>query len=242
MFFKVGLQTAVTVIQPYGVGVVTMILAVAATQMEMNPFLKRAGEPGDRWKPLVSGVGPLETAVRLSSCLAAQEQGIEAVLQFGVGGAYMSPGEKKKVPLLGVCLATREVMGDFGICFSEDFEYFPDSLGGAMSFSLESPLLVKVTGILERNQVEYHSGTFVTVNAISGTAGRGEIINRRWNGICENMEGGAAARVCREYNLPLLEIRAVSNMVEDRDPEQWKLQEACDRAGEVAALLLKELL
>ena len=56
------------------------------------------------------------------------------------------------------------------------------------------------------------------------------------------MEGAAAARVCAEHDVPLIEIRAVSNMVENRDPKKWKLSEACNRAGEAAALLLEELL
>jgi len=57
----------------------------------------------------------------------------------------------------------------------------------------------------------------------------------------ENMEGGAVARVCEAYNLPLLEMRAISNYVEDRDLGRWKLHEACDEAGRAAAILLKGL-
>ena len=223
----------------FGVGVVTMILAVAATPMELEPFFARAGVPGAGWTSLVSGVGPLETAVRLSSFLAGNNT-ISAVLQFGVGGAYVLEGART-VPLLGLCLATREALGDFGICGRDSFEYFPDSLGGPVSFSLQSPLLARAVAILDKHGVEYHQGTFVTVNGVSSTAARGAAVNCHWQGICENMEGGAAARVCGEYGLPLLEIRVVSNMVEDRDPSGWKLSEACDRAGEIAALLIEEL-
>lgn len=226
----------------YEVGVITMILAVAATQMEMNPFLARAGLPGEGWLSLVSGVGPLETAVRLTAALAVRKNEISAVMQFGVGGAYVLEEERATVPLLGLCVATREAMGDFGICLPETMAYFPDSLGGPVSFTLRSPLFERAVEILKKQRIEYHPGTFVTVNSISGTAARGVAVNKHWHGICENMEGAAAARVCAEYNLPLLEIRAVSNMVEDRDPKQWKLSEACIRAGEAAALLLEELL
>jgi futalosine hydrolase len=84
-------------------------------------------------------------------------------------------------------------------------------------------------------------GTFVTVSCVSGTSRRGDLLARQHQGLCENMEGAAAARVCREFGLPLLEMRCVSNLVEERDLRKWRLREACDRCGEAAALLLQGL-
>ena len=53
------------------------------------------------------------------------------------------------------------------------------------------------------------------------------------------MEGAAVARVCHEFSLPMLEMRAISNYVEDRDPRNWRLAEACETAAEGAASLLQ---
>jgi hypothetical protein len=36
-------------------------------------------------------------------------------------------------------------------------------------------------------------------------------------------------------------LRVISNYVEDRKPESWRLQEACQRAAHNAALIIKEL-
>lgn len=218
-----------------------MIVAVAATQMELDPFLAAAGEPADDWQPLVGGVGLLETAVRLGRFLSANEGKVSAVLQFGIGGAYVDPAGSSSLPLLSVCLAEREVLGDLGVVLADRFEYFPDELGGAARFSLSSPLLEQAKQILAQKDIACHSGTFITVNSVSGTALRGEQLRKPWNGLCENMEGAAAARLCLEYNLPLVQLRVISNLVEDRDRRNWRIGEASRKAGELAAMLIKEL-
>ena len=37
------------------------------------------------------------------------------------------------------------------------------------------------------------------------------------------MEGAAVALACRQLSVPLLEIRGISNLVEDRDTSLWNL-------------------
>jgi futalosine hydrolase len=55
------------------------------------------------------------------------------------------------------------------------------------------------------------------------------------------MEGAAAAQVCSMFSLDLVELRCISNMVEDRKPSAWKLEEACLRAADTTRIILKEL-
>jgi len=218
-----------------------MIVAVAATQLEMAPFLLEAQKAGASWPTLVTGVGPLETAVRLGRFLAESPRPVNAVLQFGIGGAYLSDNPAGQPQPLAICLAKSEVQGDFGIAFPDMIQYFPEQLGGAEQFALGSPLLTRAATILTDQGISFFFGNFVTVNGISATAARGRMLRDRWQGLCENMEGAAAARICREYGMPLVEVRVVSNLVEDRNMRAWQLEQACERAGAVAALLMKEL-
>ena len=37
------------------------------------------------------------------------------------------------------------------------------------------------------------------------------------------MEGAAVALACQQMSAPLLEIRGISNLVEDRDTSRWEL-------------------
>ena len=94
---------------------------------------------------------------------------------------------------------------------------------------------------MQRNGLAPHLGTFVTVSAVSGTRARGENLRQQWQGLCENMEGASVARVAEAFDLPFLEVRAISNMVEDRNPQDWRLEEACAVAADAASCLLREL-
>jgi futalosine hydrolase len=73
-------------------------------------------------------------------------------------------------------------------------------------------------------------GPFLTVSTCSGTKARGADLLRRFPGICENMEGAAVAQVALMYGVPLLEVRGISNMVEDRDLSRWDLKGAVGQA------------
>jgi futalosine hydrolase len=225
-----------------GAVVITMILVVAATEMELRPFIKAIGSPDNGWQSLVGGVGPLETATRLGRLLAIDGQRIDCVFNLGVGGAYIPPQPQKMMELLSVCLAEREIVGDFGICQGNEMEYFPENLSGDSVFLLDKELMQKAGRILAARNISYYSGTFVTVNSVSGRETRGSFLQKAWNGICENMEGAAIARVCCEYCIPFVEMRVISNLVEDRNPAKWRLQEACERAGQVGAMIVKELI
>lgn len=228
-----------------------MILAVAATEIEMAPFLAQstgptetielAGLAGEDFtcRTLVTGVGLVETAFRLTRFLCESEEQFDAVIQFGVGGAYILPDKSRQPELLDICLAEREVAGDFGICLGESMEYLDSSLTGEIVHSMDGSLLKRCQAVFDQLGVSYHTGLFITVNGITGTRNRGEMLQSRWNGLCENMEGAAVARVCREFNLACAELRCISNYVEDRDPTTWRLQEACLKAAHCANKLIK---
>ncbi len=96
--------------------------------------------------------------------------------------------------------------------------------------------------MLKDAEIEHHSGTFISVNSVTGKRVRGEHLQQRWSGLCENMEGAAVAQVCSLFSLPLFELRCISNMVEDRNPVGWRLQEACDKMAITTNKILEEII
>jgi futalosine hydrolase len=52
----------------------------------------------------------------------------------------------------------------------------------------------------------------------------------RFSGICENMEGAAVAQVASLYGVDCMEIRGISNLVEDRDLSRWNIPLAMELA------------
>lgn len=210
-----------------------MYLVVAATDLEMQPLREALGEGVATC--LVTGIGVLETACQLTRFLAQRGAAFDAVVNFGVAGAYVGTG----VQLLDLCLATTENLGDLGICLGNETEPFPqDRMPVTVTWELDQGLLRRAATILAGQQVASVSGNFVTVSGVSATEARGRWLRDRFGAICENMEGAAVTRVCAAYGLRPLEIRCVSNLVEDRDTDRWCLAEACRQGGgQVAALL-----
>ncbi len=76
------------------------------------------------------------------------------------------------------------------------------------------------------------SGPFVTVQRCSGVQADGDALAARYGGICENMEGAAAAHVSTAGDIPFVEIRGISNRVIDRDLSQWDLPLAVRRCNQ----------
>ena len=218
-----------------------MILVVCATELELDPL--RAIVPADenQWTALVCGVGVVETTLSLSRILEQRKGAFDTVVHFGVGGAYISSAGQG-AELLDICLAEEELFGDFGICHKDHMEMLPENLTHKARYPLSTDLRNHCIDVLTKEHIRFRQGTFVTVAGVSATAERGEMLQRQYQGLCENMEGAAVARVCEEYALPLLELRCISNYVEDRNLSRWRLQEACQSAAECTALFVQELL
>jgi futalosine hydrolase len=211
------------------------VLITAATELEMQAFLD-AGGGKSSVHCLITGIGPVETTLSLTNILHKRSE-IDCVLNFGIAGAYLENYTSVHAELLDLCLAEQEILGDLGIQLADKVERFGAELPVRDRFVLDPGLLLTAGRILGDEGIPYKQGTFVTVNCASGTQHRGDQLGRQFRGLCENMEGAAVARVCEDFSLPCLEVRCISNMVEDRNRENWRLREACVHAGRAAAVI-----
>lgn len=218
-----------------------MFLAVAATEIEMSPLQRQLQEDSIPCLTLVTGVGPIETAVRLTRFLAERPGAIKAVVNLGVAGGYISVDESDETALLDLFVAETEVFGDLGISYSDRVVALPEELTGKIAFLMNLDLLTKACRICFEHGMLLKTGNFVTVAGVSATRARGEMLRNRYQAHCENMEGAAVARVSAEYALPVLEVRCISNLVEDRDLSSWRLEEACIKSAQMAAIIIKSL-
>lgn len=74
-----------------------------------------------------------------------------------------------------------------------------------------------------------------------GTSENGKLMRRRFDGICENMEGAAAAHICAMYGVPMVEVRGISNIIEDRDLKKWEINRAALNCNKVVMELVRRL-
>ncbi|MFW8600349.1 futalosine hydrolase [Desulfobacterota bacterium M19] len=210
-----------------------MLLITAATEIEMQPVMQTLADYRG-WQPLVTGVGILETAVVLGAFLAGGAgAAVLRVINFGVAGAYPESG----LNILDIALAEVEIIADLGVYLGDEIQ----PLAGIEVnnyMEMDKIFLEQAGAALQRAAICFQQGPFATVNSVSGTAGRGAALRRRRRVICENMEGAAAARVCKGFGIPCLELRAVSNMVENRDTSRWRLKEAAWRGAEALRAIL----
>lgn len=219
---------------------VFLFLIVAATEMELRAFT-RACDRAEDFEFLVTGVGPVETAFTLTSRLAGETGNLQGIFHFGIAGAYLYPDDRG-AGMLDICLAEEEILGDLGICHRDRIESFTaPELGIQDRFILDRRLLDQAILCLRQGNIPHRKGRFITVNCVSATRRRGDVLTDRLQGLCENMEGAAVARVCAGFDLPCLELRCISNFVEDRNTGRWKLKEACARAGMIAARVAQYL-
>lgn len=190
---------------------------------------------------LPGGMGKTNAAQAVTALLETLR--VDGVIGFGVGGAYpgsgLEPGQ--------VALATREVYGDEGVALGDDWlstreigipllRLERESIFNA--FELDATLVARAAAALTNAGVAPREGPFVTVSACSGTLTRGTQLAERFGGVCESMEGAAYAHVCALYDVPFVEVRGISNHVEDRDLSRWKLAAGIGAAGAAVEALL----
>jgi futalosine hydrolase len=194
----------------------------------------------------VGGMGKVNAAHAATLMLA--EFAPEALIVFGVGGAYPSSG----AAIGDVALAHEEIAGDEGVLTNEGFkdtEYIGIPLLKTVSaviyntYPAPEALLKRALHTLatsgEPGSSNVHFGTFVTLSTCTGTAQRAKELEDRHQGLCENMEGAAIAQVAGLHNIPWLEVRGISNIVENRDLKKWNIPMAAEAAQKAVARILK---
>jgi len=188
---------------------------------------------GKRTILAVTGIGKVNAASAVTALLEHHEP--EILINTGCAGAYGGGG----LAVGNLAIATAEVFGDEGV-MAPDGWHSMELIGiPALSrngenyfnrFPLTRWALDKAKFVAEGEGITLHQGEFVTVSTASGTAGRGAELIQRFGGICENMEGAAVVQVASLYGVDCMEIRGISNMVEDRDPSRWDIPLAVERA------------
>jgi futalosine hydrolase len=185
----------------------------------------------------VGGMGKVNAAHAATLMLARFDP--DALLVFGIGGAYPSSGAR----IGDLAIAQEEIAGDEGVLTPEGFKdtrYIGIPLVKTATsliyttYPASDQLILRSLRSLADHQKsgegKTHVGRFVTLSTCSGTAARARELEERYHGLCENMEGAAVAQVAELHGVPWLEVRGISNIVDERDPKKWDIQKAAGAA------------
>ncbi len=192
-----------------------------------------------------SGIGKASAAATAVSLLTSCQP--EALVLFGCGGAYL----EAELALGDLALANGEIFGDEGVATPSGFQDLAETKLAMRStpkklynnWPIDNELHDWAQPLLQThakdNKIKLRSGPFVTVSTCTGSTVVATAIVQRTKGICENMEGAAVALACQQLTTPLLEVRGISNLVEDRDTSRWDLPAGMAAAQRAILELLK---
>ena len=211
------------------------VLVMTAVSAEREAVL-RGLHSDRRFDVLVVGVGPVSAAANTARVLATTEYGL--VVSAGIGGGF--PGRAEVGSLV---VANEIVAADLGVETPEGFSSL-DELGfGSTRIQVDASLVNGVTEALLAAKLPVKTGPVLTVSTVTGTAESAKEMAARVPGAtAEAMEGYGVALAAYDRGVPIMELRAISNLVGPRDRTAWRIKEALDVLEAASSVLLEVLL
>jgi futalosine hydrolase len=219
-------------------------LRTAETLAAGSKTLYAATFAGKRIALCAGGMGKANAAHAATLLVTRYEPSL--LLIFGVGGAYPSSGAR----VADVALATEEIAGDEGVLTADGFrdtEFIGIPLLQATGkerynrFPADPDRIAAAQRALSSSGLYVRSGRFVTLSTCTGTSARAREVESLYDDpLCENMEGAAAAQVAELHGVPWIELRGISNIVEDRDLSKWDIPRAAAAAQDAVKLILEQ--
>ena len=209
-----------------------MILLCAATEFEILPTIDYVK---DRNIPdieiLITGIGSPATMYSLCKHIAANKP--DGIIQAGIAGTY-----KPDIAMGEVVVVEWEQWGDLGI---EDHDAFHTLFDMRFADPNQKPYLNgRISCCFPKNFAidKYRRVNAITCNTAHGNETGIQRIVQTFNPDIETMEGAAAAYVCAMENIPFLQIRSISNMVEPRCKERWNIPLAIENLNREMKLII----
>ncbi|MDG2138744.1 MAG: futalosine hydrolase [Flavobacteriales bacterium] len=192
------------------------ILILAATYNEV--FSKEFND----CEILISGVGIPNACYALTNHL--QENKPDLIINMGVAGSF-----------------NREyLVGDV-------FEVAKDSFSEIGAENGEGFLSAKDIGLDITTSFDYVPKTSlnqaqgITVNTIHGNNDSIKEVMSRLRPDLESMEGAAFMMICQRFNINFIQVRSVSNFVEERNKDNWNLDLAIKNLNHTVRMIINDL-
>jgi futalosine hydrolase len=173
-----------------------------------------AVSPAEWWRGLVCGVGPVEAAAATAAEIARARP--DAVLHVGIAGARRRCG----LVIGSIVIGSEAHYCDLGV----SAEWAPSTVGA-------SAMLVAAARRALPSAPLMPIGTSARVGGTSTDAG----VN------VEAMEGFGVLRAAALATIPAIEIRAISNEIEEEDRARWQFANAFAAITAATPLVVAEI-
>jgi len=183
------------------------LLIVVATELEIGKLTNTLPSEVDI---LITGIGTPITIFQLSEQIHTKNY--DLIINIGIAGAF-----SKKLKLGELVFVEEEFFGDLG--FEDKENFIPIT---------ESQIIKKQTISFKNTYHSQFLEKLMSVKSISvnSCSGNSNTIKNRvsiFEPDIENMEGVGVFMVCSEKQIPFLEIRAISNYIEERNTKNWDI-------------------
>ncbi|MNO96207.1 Futalosine hydrolase [compost metagenome] len=209
---------------------------MTAVEAERDAVL-RGLQGADSFDVCLAGVGPVSAAASTATLLSKSKY--DLVISAGIGGGF-----KDQARTGSIVIASSIIAADLGAESPEHPEGFAsvDELGfGSSTVPVQRELSSLLLEQLTSEEVSVCYGPIVTLSTVTGTAETASKLTQRIPGVAaEAMEGYGVALAAHQLDIPVMEIRAISNIVGPRQRELWKIGDAL-KSLELACSKLPEL-
>jgi len=186
------------------------ILIVSATQFEIQPFLELAANYPN-CDTVITGVGMVATAFELGRVL--HESKYDLLINIGIAGCF-----DRNLKIGEVVQVISESFVELGA--EDDQQFIPIEQLGYGKSKFTSSLLQG-----QNMQLPFVAqGHGITVNKVHGNADSiAKIKQLSPNSCIESMEGAAVFFAADKMDIPVIELRGISNYVEKRNRATWNI-------------------
>lgn len=206
------------------------ILITTAVEIEQNAVWQGLEHP-DAFDVLATGVGPMAAAASTAAALAMRTY--EAVISMGIGGGFPDACQ-----IGDLVVATELVAVELGAETESGFSPVDQLALGVSRIACDPQQVKRFVDVLSRTQYPTVAGPILTVSTVTGTATTAKERAARVPGAAaEAMEGFGVAVAAQMYQVPVFEIRSISNAVGPRDRSSWKMKEALEGLTEASRVL-----
>lgn len=167
--------------------------------------------PPQGWRTLVCGVGPVDAAIRTAAEIGRARP--SAILHIGIAGARRS----REFPPAAIVIGEESRYSDLDV----PAEFAPSSVRPA-------PALVQAA---QRALPEAHLLPIGTTARVGGSR----------DCDVEAMEGFSVLRAAAEALVPAVEVRVVSNEIEELDRKRWHFDHAFSTVQAITPRLVAEI-
>jgi futalosine hydrolase len=177
---------------------------------------------------LIGGIGMMEMAYHLGRTFILQR--FDFVIHLGIAGSF-----DPTISLCDLVVVKSQQYADLGASTADSFiDFFENGLLNPNAEPFEKGVInCRHTDILKDFNLKEVKG--ISVNQVTGNWQQIERIQQKYQPQIEVMEGIAVHYACQLDRIPYVEIRAISNKVEERDTSKWQIKEAVAALNEFVA-------